>query len=308
MATNSSKRVLITGASGLLGRAVLEAFIAAGWHSTGLAFSRADRHPNLVKADLCDPVAMEKLIDDLKPNVIVHCAAERSPDAVDQKPAETFQLNVQSTQHLSQCAKNVGAFLLYISTDYVFDGNAPPYTEDATPHPINKYGESKLAGEEAAVSVYPDAVILRVPVLYGPVEKLSESAVTVLFEKLLEGPTGKPAVMSHYERRYPTHVADIAKALVLLATLKLQGEEIRGVYHWSGKDCLTKYEMVQHMSKIFGLPMDHVVADATKPTSGAARPYDAALSCSRLEKLGAPTPMSFADGISSVLSPFARKA
>ncbi|XP_055356790.1 methionine adenosyltransferase 2 subunit beta-like [Paramacrobiotus metropolitanus] len=133
MATNFSKRVLITMSSGLLGRAVLEAFIA--------------------------------------PNVIV-CVAERSLDAMDQQPAETFQLNVQSTQHLSQCA---------------------------------------------------NAVILRVPVLYGPGEKLSESTVTVLFEKLLERRTGKPAVMSHYERRYPT-----------------QGEEIRGVYHWTDKDCLTK--------------------------------------------------------------------
>ncbi|OWA51732.1 Methionine adenosyltransferase 2 subunit beta [Hypsibius exemplaris] len=304
---SASKCVVITGASGLLGRAVSQTFSAAGWRTVGLAFSRAHLHPNLVKLDITDKVAFENLIQREKPDVIVHCAAEKDPDAAANKPEETKRLNVDATRDLAECARRHGVFLIYISTDYVFDGESPPYKEDAVPHPLNKYGESKLAGEQAVLEVNPDgAAVLRISVLYGAVEKLSESAITVLFEKVQD--PSKPAVISNYERRYPTHAKDIAAGILVLAEARLKSDAVKGIYHHSTAECLTKYEMVRQMAAVLGpsWTLNHIKADSEKPTSGAARPFDAQLSCERLQQLGAPPCVSFADGIREVLLPFAR--
>ena len=105
-----------------------------------------------------------------QPKVIVHAAAERRPDVSAEQPEQVLALNVESTRHLAQCAKEVGAYLIYISTDYVFDGTQPPYEVDDQPSPLNFYGETKLAGERALAEVMDDYAVLRVPVLYGQVE------------------------------------------------------------------------------------------------------------------------------------------
>ena len=111
---------------------------------------------------------MEAVFDDFRPDVVVHCAAERFPDRVDQDPERAKALNVETCSRLAAECAACGASLVYISTDYVFDGGvksgvAPPYGADAPPMPVNFYGETKLAGERAVLAV-PEAhpVVLRV--------------------------------------------------------------------------------------------------------------------------------------------------
>ena len=115
--------------------------------------------------------------------------------------------------------------MVYISTDYVFDGTNPPYREDATTGPLNKYGVLKRQGEVATLEADPNHGVLRIPILYGPVEYLAESAVTVLFEKLKklqESEGDERMTVSDYEIRRPSHVNDIATICQKLVEQKLK--------------------------------------------------------------------------------------
>ncbi|KAG8443993.1 hypothetical protein GDO86_009249 [Hymenochirus boettgeri] len=117
-------------------------------------------------------------------------------------------------------ATKAGAFLIYISSDYVFDGTSPPYREDSMPNPMNLYGKTKLEGERAVLKNHEGAVVLRVPVLYGDIEKISESAVTILFEKVQF--SNKLANMDNWLQRFPTYVKDVASVCLQLTERKFE--------------------------------------------------------------------------------------
>ncbi|XP_065182046.1 methionine adenosyltransferase 2 subunit beta-like [Sycon ciliatum] len=319
MASNS-RRVLVTGGSGLLGRQVVSEFAAHAWTVTGLAFSRISG--DLRKVDLRDLAAVQAVLADAKPEVVVHAAAERRPDVVEKQADATEALNVTATRQLaSECASR-GIYLVYISTDYVFDGTQPPYHCDAKPNPLNSYGRSKLAGEEAVrETANLRGCILRVPVLYGTVETLDESAVTVLLKTVLSKKDGSK--VNHVQRRYPTHVNDVAVVCRNLADRSLAGpggssaggEEAAPsgstatlhTYHWAGNEMLTKYDMAIAMADEFGLETGHLVADTAADTSAVPRPHDCQLDCSAIEALGMGARTPFRRGISAALATFVPK-
>ena len=296
------KKVLITGASGLLGRELLRHFTREGWECLGLAFSRA--REGLMKVDLCQRKEVEKVLEDFQPHVIVHAAAERRPDVMAKQEEQAKALNVGATELLTLLCQQRGVFLLYISTDYVFDGKAPPYQTDAATNPLNTYGLSKRDGE-VVVRRYNNAAVLRVPVLYGEVEALSESAVTTILSAVLN--SSQPSKLSDYERRYPTHVQDVAQMCQSLVS-RQQAEPGAGVgtWHCSGDECLTKYSMACAMGEVFGLRTSHLVP-VREPSSGAPRPYDCRLDCTSTRTAFPCTQTTFRDGIRSVLQSFATK-
>lgn len=289
-------RVLVTGASGLLGRAVMKVLQESKWHTTGLAYSRVG--PGLVQCDITDKDAVKRIIEKEQPSFIIHAAAERAPDAIEHKYEEACHLNVTASGHLASVAKSCGSKFIYISTDYIFDGSSPPYKTTDVPNPLNKYGQTKLEGEKAVTAEDPTACILRIPILYGPVERIDESAVTCLL-KLLQSST--PKSISHYEKRYPVHVKDIAYILRDLITTMMKDKSVSGIFQWSGKQQLTKYDMVLAMSRAFSLPHNHISPDA-KAVPGAPRPYDSELDRSRLEGLGISHHTDFEEGIKECLT------
>lgn len=284
--------VLITGASGLLGRPLVKVFQAASWNVTGLAHSRASGE--LLSVDLTDAQLTEKIVKEKKPHVIVHSAAQRFPDKVEKDYDASYALNVTASKNLAALADAVGAAFIFISTDYVFDGRDPPYSESAKPNPLNKYGTTKAEAERAVLSAKPDAIVLRVPVLYGGEEYVAESAVSVLCQ-LLNDRT-KHVKVSDYEIRYPSHTEDIAFIVVQLAERRLKDRSVSGVYQWCGLEPLTKYAMVRAIGQAHGLSTDHVSPDA-EPSSGAPRPRDCRLEHSRLQQLGIARHTPFAQGV-----------
>ena len=199
--------VLITGASGLLGRAILAAFTRAGWAATGAAFSRAI--PPLIPLDVRLPAACAEALRSLAPRLVVHAAAERRPDACEKDPAAAELLNVDAVWHLAREAARSGAAFIYISTDYLWDGTAAPYAEDAPVCPLNAYGAQKARGEWAARAAHPGACVLRVPVLFGPTSDLGESAVT-MFAAAVKAQE-KPGVADDWQIRVPTFTPDIVR-------------------------------------------------------------------------------------------------
>ena len=134
--------VLVTGASGLLGRQVMSVLAAEGVSCTGLCFSRPS--DGLTKLDITDFAATASLVKDLKPSHIIHAAAQRFPDKVEGDIEAAIKLNVESTRNLAEISKEIGSKMIYISTDYVFDGEHPPFFHDNKPNPLNKYGETRL--------------------------------------------------------------------------------------------------------------------------------------------------------------------
>lgn len=231
--------VLITGATGLLGRQVVKAFDRAGWTVVGTGFARASP-PSIIKLDLNSSTDVSKTLEDVKPQVVVHCmppfllistvcvvrvmlmgkgAANRFPDKCDADPAGTRALNITSSSTLaSLCAAN-NILLLYISTDYVFPGTEgqAPYEVDHTPSPPNLYGETKWEGEKAVLQAYGEGkkgwgVVLRVPVLYGEAESPAESAVNVLMDSVWKAQEeGASVKMDAWALRYPTNTEDVAR-------------------------------------------------------------------------------------------------
>ncbi|KAK3918645.1 Methionine adenosyltransferase 2 subunit beta [Frankliniella fusca] len=303
MAEKVERRLFLTGASGLLGRSIHRTFREAGWTVLGLSFSRTG--PDLQKLDLTDFGAVVTAITKFKPTLIIHSAAQRFPDKVSSDPDGARRINVDATFNLAETADKYDIPLLYISTDYVFDGRNPPFKIEDKPHPLNDYGKLKLEGEEIVMAASKENIILRVPVLYGPVEKLSESAVTCLLEPLLN--VAKPTKVSDYEKRCPSHVDDIAEICLNLAVFRFEHKDLDvcGIFQWCGSEILTKYQMVQVMGEVFSLPHVHI-SKAPDPSNGTAqsvsRPYDTQMDRTRLESKGIGRHTPFASGIKSALA------
>jgi S-adenosylmethionine synthetase len=215
------KCVMVTGASGLLGRAIFANLATLGdeWRVIGIAKSRCG--DKFLHLDLLNADQVRETISRLKPQVIIHSAAERSCEKVDADYKTGFHFNVTIPGVISAAAAEYGGLVVYISTDYVFDGNSPPYSETHATSPINSYGKTKYEGEIATLDANPRSLVLRVPVLYGPVEYIKESAVTCLLEVLTTKKDGLVPV-SNYEIRYPTHVNDVAKCCTQLVQKALK--------------------------------------------------------------------------------------
>jgi len=179
--------------------------------------------------------------------------------------------------------------LIYISTDYVFDGTKAPYDVDDPPHPVQLYGETKLAGEQAVLNITSDRgqrVVLRVPVLYGPVRVNSDSAINILLD-VVRDQSGKTYKMDHWATRYPTNVEDIASFLVRLVE-KHPTTQLPRILHYSASEPYTKYEICLLLAALHSPPLStsHIIPDSEDPVippGGVGRPKDCRLSTRVLE-------------------------
>lgn len=287
-------KIVVTGASGMLGRATMERLQQMAIGSVvGLCHSRAG--DGLRSVDLADLAQIGPLMEELAPDVIIHTAAIRKPDEFSTNENYSRRLNVETTAELARwVGVHPGTFLVYISTDYVFDGTQPPYPVDAQTHPINAYGQSKADGE-VAVRQYAatQSAILRVPILYtDKVETLDESSVTNVFKLVLRlGEPGNerysksnPIILDDWAVRYPTHVDDVAEILAQIAIKKPIG-----TWHWSGREPLTKLDMGRLFAERLGFDTRLLVGSGEPANGSAPRPKDCYLDSQALENLGITT-------------------
>ncbi|KAF2841376.1 RmlD substrate binding domain-containing protein [Patellaria atrata CBS 101060] len=313
----AGKTALITGGSGLLGREVVKAFDLASWKVVGTALTRTSP-PNIVKLDLLDENEIAKILDEVKPDVVVHCAADRFPDSCDKNPDRANALNAGSSKTLASLTSSRKIFLVYISTDYVFSGarGEAPYTTTATPSPPNIYGQTKLDGEKGVLEVtqqansqdtseysapkIPLGVVLRVPVLYGAASEPAESAINTLVTsvwKAQEVSTDARIKMDDWAQRYPTCTEDVGRVCVDISTLYTSdlkpssptARPLPRILHFSAEDRMTKYQICEIFAEILGLTLDGMekwAPSEEKEQGGAKRPYDCHLDTSELRKLG----------------------
>ena len=301
-------KILVTGATGMLGRAVMGRFAAEeDFELIGLCHSRTGE--GLVSVDLTDAEKLATVLADVQPDVVVHTAAIRKPDEFVADVASARRLNVDATDALARWAAAAsGRFLVYISTDYVFDGITPPYTPESPTHAVNAYGVSKLDGEMAVrAAAEGRSAILRVPILYGDVENLQESSVTTVIAQVLgladpgrDYSKSRPLLLDDWATRYPTHVADVADILAQIVRRRLVG-----TFHWSGEEPMTKLDMGRVAAEILGVDATLLKGSGSPANGSEPRPKDCHLDCSALKALGVTTPgIPFAVAVKGLVERF----
>jgi len=328
-------KITVTGASGLVGRSLMGMLADSREHTVhGLAFSRAQ--PPLERLDLTNEAEVASYFDREVPEVVVHLAAERRPDIVDKDARRARSLNVDATRNLARECAARGAFLLLVSTDYVFDGTTPPYYPDSPVNPLNEYGKMKLESElvaeetlgatvESAARIEgasasagrspsgahssaarADGAVLRISILYGPVESLQESAVT---EVAIALKAKTPRLTDDWANRYPLHVDDVSSAILTIVDANARDPNALAAFGafprflLSGFPSYTKYDMVNIMAGALGVDADYIQPDPNPPR-GAPRPRDCRMDTSRLESLGWKQRKMFETEIGSILKPF----
>lgn len=305
-------RVAVIGASGLLGRAVTSEFARRREFAT-IATARvpsarlmhidgaAQSPPAIVALDILDAAAVEHFFATHAPDAVVVCAAERRPDICERDPAAARAINVDALARIGALGARCGAWTLGISTDYVFDGTAAPYREDAPVAPLNAYGRSKVDGERALLAAAADACVLRLPLLYGPIIGWHESAVTSLVPAIVASARAdaEPATMDAWAIRYPTFTPDVAVVIAQLVQRHAGGETVSGLCHWSAQEPMTKYDIAQHLAR--ELHIDARLVAQTTPADATPRPYDCHLDSARLDAMDIGVRTRFVDGLRDVL-------
>ncbi|KAI9882348.1 MAG: 54S ribosomal protein L39, mitochondrial [Watsoniomyces obsoletus] len=302
--------VLVTGATGLLGRQVVKAFETAGWDVVGTGWTRANP-PTIRKVNLEDADEIRNVLDEVKSGIsltpVRHRAANRFPDKCDADPEGTRRINVEATKTLAEATNARSILLIYISSDYVFPGRPgeAPYSTDATPSPPNFYGQTKLDGEHATLSATGESglgIVLRVPVLYGEATDPKESAINILLEqvwKSAQDPNAK-INMDDWAIRYPTNTEDVARVIkdVTNKYLNTGGDKdqdqdedrkrLPKIVQFSSEDHYTKYEICQMLADIMGLSVEGMSPNkqGNDPGNAVQRPYDCHLSTQSLKDIG----------------------
>ncbi|KAJ5912686.1 NAD dependent epimerase/dehydratase family protein [Penicillium tannophilum] len=288
--------VLVTGASGLLGRQVFNTFQRSGVLVVGQGLSRATP-PTILKADLEKEEEVKYILDEVKPQIVIHCAANKSPDLCEKEPEKARKLNVDATRILAEQCSTRGALLIYISTDYVFPGveGQAPYEVDAEPKPPNMYGQFKRDGEVAVLEATKATglgVVLRVPVLYGTAKDPSESAINCLVDAVMKAQDADAGVkMDDWAQRYPTNTEDVARIcrdiVIKYIKEKHRMKELPHILQFSSEDRMTKYEICEKLAGVLGFPLPGMIRNKQgNDPNGAQRPYDTHLSTKALVELG----------------------
>lgn len=249
-------KILLTGASGLLGHAYAQAAVRRGHQVTALYnqnLPQAEGLADHIQLDAISPDALTALCLELWPDAIINCAAISNPAAVEAEPRSAEKINVALPRLLAQLSTHLGARLIHISTDMVFDGHSEePYRSTDMPSPTNLYAQTKLMAEREVLEHNPeDPVVLRLPILMGNSPRGQRS----VHEKLIRSiEAGERPTLFCDEMRQPCSASNAAEVMLELT----ERRDLHGIFHWAGSETLSRFEMGQRILKHFGLPLDSV--------------------------------------------------
>lgn len=243
------KRILVTGSNGLLGQKLAELFSRSTNYN--LLLTSKQEHSvfdeELIRYRQLDTTHkrdVQSMVEEFEPEVIVNAAAVTNVDLCETERELAWKANVASVENLVYAAKLTGSKIIQISTDYVFDGKSGPYSELDRPNPISYYGRTKLASENVIHAGGIPSTIVRTMVLYGAGLNVKANFALWLVQNLGEG---RPVRVVDDQIGNPTLADDLAYAI-----LKIVEMDRSGLYHVSGPDLISRYDVAIKLAEIFG--------------------------------------------------------
>ena len=288
-------KVLLTGANGLLGQAVISIFsresdfdvIATSIEPELYVEAGNYRYEQL---DVTVKENVKKAVKKHNPDVIVNCAAFTDVDKCETERELCWKLNVDAVKNLIISSRISDSKVIHISTDYIFDGKNGPYTEDSTPNPVSFYGRSKLASENALTTSGIDYVILRTIVLYGIGNKVKSNFALWLINNLS---MNKPVNIVTDQIGNTTVSDDLAYGI-----LKCAEQDAYGIYNIAGKDIISRLDFTYNLCDIFGFDKSLVTSILTSDLNQPApRPLKSGLITLKAETELGFKPMDSKEGL-----------
>lgn len=293
-------RILITGSNGLLGQKLVDALrddaevelIATSRGDDRSPVSLGERYHAL---DITQRIEVDRVLDAERPDCVIHTAAMTNVDACEQDSAACRLQNVTATEHLARACKLIGAHLILLSTDFIFDGLAGPYAEGDEPAPLSIYGQSKLDAERAVMSAGLERwSIARTIIVYGVAPGLSRGNVVLWAKGALE--KGQPIKVVDDQWRMPTLAEDLADGCIRIAKRKAGG-----IYHLCGPDGMSILELVERVAAFFRLDAS-IVTPVKSDTLGqpAKRPPRTGFVIDKARRELGYAPRGFEEGLAVV--------
>ncbi len=296
-------KILITGANGLLGQHLVKLLLDTTTHdiiATGKGearFAFQDSRLHYFALDITDGMAVNLLLQKLQPDTIIHCAALTQVDECEQHPIKAWEINVTATRFIVDAAKKINAFIIFVSTDFVFDGIHGPYKEADIVNPVSYYGSTKVAAEKAVQQSGLQYAIVRTCLLYGYILFGNRSNIVSWVKENLE--QGKNIKVVSDQWRTPTFVEDLAKGILLIVE-----KNAVGLFHISGKDFLNPYDMAITTADYLHLNKSLIEkVDASIFTQPAKRPAKTGFIIDKAKFDLGFNPLSFREGLKKMLTP-----
>ena len=294
-------KILITGTNGFLGYYLVEkllgkrySVIATGRGVCRLPFSD-DKNFQYIEMDFTDPFSIHDVFEKIKPGIVVHAGAMSKPDECETNQMKAYLSNVEGTVQLLINSEEMKSFFIFLSTDFVFDGERGMYNEYDLPKPVNYYGRTKLEAEEAVKEYEHDWAIVRTVLVYGKNHSGHNNILKIVKEKLEKG---EEYNVVDDQVRTPTYVEDLAKGIVSIIEKKATG-----VFHLSGEDVLTPYQMAikaaEHLELNSSVIKKVTAASFSQP---AKRPLKTGFIIDKARKELGYEPISFEEGLKKTFS------
>lgn len=289
-------KILITGANGFLGYYLVEQLLekncsvtATGRGECRLPFTH-DINFQYLPMDFSDPFAIHDVFENIKPDVVIHAGAMSKPDECEMDQMKAYLVNVEGTVQLLINSEELKSFFIFLSTDFVFDGEKGMYKEDDAPRPVNYYGRTKLEAEEAVKEYGHDWAIVRTVLVYGKNHSGHNNVLKIVKEKLEKG---EEYNVVDDQVRTPTYVEDLAKGIVSIVE-----KRAKGIFHLSGKDILTPYQMAIKAAEYLKLDSSNLKKVTSSSFSQPARrPLKTGFLIDKARKELGYDPLSFDEGL-----------
>lgn len=275
-------KVFVTGVGGQLGYDIINELNKRGYDAVGTdILESVSNVQNYIQLDITDKNAVEKVISEVKPDVVIHCAAWTAVDAAEdeENTDKVYAINAQGTKNIAETCKAIDCKMVYISTDYVFDGQGEqPWEPDCKDYaPLNVYGKSKLEGELAVANTLEKYFIVRIAWVFG------KNGNNFIKTMLRVGKSHNRVTVVNDQIGTPTYTYDLARLLVDMAET-----EKYGYYHATNEGgYISWYDFTCEIYKQAGLSTQVVpVTTAEYGLSKAARPFNSRLDKSKLVENG----------------------
>jgi len=285
-------KLLVTGASGLLGTRICQLATKQNYEVYSAHSEHIPQFGTPIKLDITDGTALKQLFNKTRPDMVVHSAALTDVDKCEKEKDLAWKINAEATSNIAQLCHEHNCFLVYVSTDYVFNGEKGNYKETERTAPINYYGLTKLKGEQEIKKSRTEYCIARASVIYGSIPAAGKINFALwLIEKLGKKEETKTVTDQWNSPTLNTNLAEMI--------LEIVEKRITGTFHLAGATRLSRYEFAQKIAETFNLDQNLL-----RPTSSekmpwiAKRPRDTSLNVDKAKQTLNNKPLQISEALS----------